>query len=76
MEGCERANKVEFENEMKKIKEIKKKAYEWLMHDEPETWACHTFDRFPKIDHVTNNMSEGWYSLINRYKKKTNPSIA
>ncbi|KAH9770952.1 SWIM-type domain-containing protein [Citrus sinensis] len=63
-------NKVEFEKEMKKIKEFKKEAYEWFMHNEPETWACHTFDHFFKIDHVTNNMSESWNSLLNEYRKK------
>ncbi|KAL3634040.1 hypothetical protein CASFOL_021094 [Castilleja foliolosa] len=60
-----RAPRVEeFKMRMEKLKNLDKKAYDWLVQKPPSQWARSHFSEVPKCDILTNNMCESFNSLI------------
>ncbi|XP_058217631.1 uncharacterized protein LOC131328749 [Rhododendron vialii] len=54
----------EFEERMNEIKEIDETAYEWLMREEPTTWARCMYSTRSKCNRMDNNTSEAFNTAI------------
>ncbi|XP_058217317.1 uncharacterized protein LOC131328386 [Rhododendron vialii] len=54
----------EFEAKMREIKEIDETAYEWLMKEEPRTWARCMYSGRAKCNRMDNNTSEAFNRAI------------
>ncbi|XP_058223177.1 uncharacterized protein LOC131332884 [Rhododendron vialii] len=54
----------EFEEKMKEIKELDETAYEWLMREEPRTWARCMYSGRAKCNRMDNNTSEAFNRAI------------
>ncbi|XP_043725982.1 uncharacterized protein LOC122672588 [Telopea speciosissima] len=55
---------IQFEREMKLIRELNNEAYQWLIKNPLSMWARHAFDDRAKSDPVTNNLSESFNQWI------------
>ena len=53
-----------FEAHMLKIKEVDEGAYDWMIKQEPKTWARCFFSPHAKCDAIHNNISESFNSYI------------
>ncbi|TXG46980.1 hypothetical protein EZV62_026274 [Acer yangbiense] len=47
----------------------------WLQEIEPKHWSRHAFEPSIKCDHVTNNMTEAFNSLLGEYRVRTYLSL-
>ncbi|KAK2651705.1 hypothetical protein Ddye_011561 [Dipteronia dyeriana] len=64
-------NIYEFNAALKDIGEIKVGAKEWLAKIEPHLWSRFAFDKVIRCDHVTNNMTEAFNSLLGTHRAQT-----
>ena len=53
-----------FNKAMVKIRTASPQAHYYLMNIQLGLWARHAFDPTPKIDHCTNNVSEGFNAWV------------
>ena len=53
-----------FEDEMNKLKETSKEAWEWLSKLDQPQWTRSYFNKFPKCDVLLNNMRESFNATI------------
>ncbi|KAL5849063.1 hypothetical protein ACOSQ4_007076 [Xanthoceras sorbifolium] len=56
---------------MEEIDKVNKDAKIWLEQIQPHHWSRHTFDPSIKCDHVTNNMTESFNSMLGDHRAKT-----
>ncbi|KAL5843669.1 hypothetical protein ACOSQ4_009627 [Xanthoceras sorbifolium] len=56
---------------MTEIGNINKEARVWLEKIEPKYWSRHLFDCVIKCDHVTNNMTESFNSMLGDHRART-----
>ncbi|KAL5760767.1 hypothetical protein ACOSQ2_019605 [Xanthoceras sorbifolium] len=69
---CSRSsNLFEFNDVMAKIERIDIDARTWLDKIDTLHWSRHAFDQSIKYDHVTNNMTESFNSMLGDHKAKT-----
>lgn len=55
---------------MNQLKQIDKKAWEWLMGVPTKLWCKHSFSFYPKCDVLMNNLSESFNSTILQARDK------
>ncbi|KAK1559830.1 hypothetical protein Q3G72_018876 [Acer saccharum] len=60
---------------MADIGSIDVKARAWLEEIEPRHWSRHAFDPSIKCDHVTNNMTEAFNSMLKDFRARTYLSL-
>ncbi|KAL5784831.1 hypothetical protein ACOSQ2_007223 [Xanthoceras sorbifolium] len=56
---------------MEEIDKVNKDAKIWLEQTQPHHWSRHAFDPSIKCDHVTNNMTESFNSMLGDHRAKT-----
>ncbi|KAL5852010.1 hypothetical protein ACOSQ3_007128 [Xanthoceras sorbifolium] len=56
---------------MEEIEKVNKDAKIWLEQIQPHHWSRHAFDPSIKCDHVTNNMTESFNSMLGDHRAKT-----
>ncbi|KAK1570588.1 hypothetical protein Q3G72_004156 [Acer saccharum] len=61
----------EFKKAMRDIGLVSMKAQAWLCEIETENWCRHAFDPSIKCDHVTNNMTEAFNSMLKDFRART-----
>ncbi|KAL5783694.1 hypothetical protein ACOSP7_008723 [Xanthoceras sorbifolium] len=61
----------DFNRIMDAIKSTNKDARIWLDKIDPAYWSKHAFDNSVKCDHVTNNMTESFNSMLGEHRAKT-----
>ncbi|KAL5856652.1 hypothetical protein ACOSQ3_004110 [Xanthoceras sorbifolium] len=61
----------DFNRTMDAIKSTNKDARIWLDKIDPAYWSKHAFDNSVKCDHVTNNMTESFNSMLGEHRAKT-----
>ena len=54
----------DFKEAMDEIGDINSAAKSWLQETEPKHWSRYAYDQTIKCDHVTNNMTEAFNSMI------------
>ncbi|CAI8605785.1 unnamed protein product [Vicia faba] len=59
-----------WEKKMNQLKQIDKKAWEWLMGVPTKLWCKHSFSFYPKCDVLMNNLSESFNSTILQARDK------
>ncbi|KAK3229106.1 hypothetical protein Dsin_000987 [Dipteronia sinensis] len=64
-----------FKRVMANICTVSADAKAWLEEIEPKHWSRHAFDPNIKCDHVTNNMTEAFDSLLGDYRVMTYLSL-
>ncbi|TXG51428.1 hypothetical protein EZV62_023952 [Acer yangbiense] len=60
----------EFKATMQKIWNLDNEAYNYMMEYDPKHWSRHAFDPYICTDHVTNNITECWNGVINKFRRK------
>ncbi|KAK1583731.1 hypothetical protein Q3G72_026413 [Acer saccharum] len=65
------SNVFDFKAALNDIGEIQPGAKEWLSKIEPRLWLRFAFDAVSRCDHVTNNMTEAFNSLLGTHRSKT-----
>ncbi|KAL5827111.1 hypothetical protein ACOSQ4_018908 [Xanthoceras sorbifolium] len=69
---CSRSsNLFEFNDAMAEIGRVNIDARTWLDKINPIHWSRHAFDQSIKCDHVTNNMTESFNSMLGDHRAKT-----
>ncbi|KAL5766317.1 hypothetical protein ACOSP7_016934 [Xanthoceras sorbifolium] len=69
---CSRSsNLFEFNDAMTEIGRVNIDAITWLDKINPIHWSRHAFDLSIKCDHVTNNMTESFNSMLGDHRAKT-----
>ncbi|KAL5758424.1 hypothetical protein ACOSP7_021035 [Xanthoceras sorbifolium] len=69
---CSRSNNLfEFNDAMAEIRRVDMNAKTWLNKIDPIHWFRHAFDQSIKCDHVTNNMTESFNSMLGDHRAKT-----
>ncbi|KAL5774967.1 hypothetical protein ACOSP7_012524 [Xanthoceras sorbifolium] len=61
----------DFNRTMDAIKSTNKDARIWLDKIDPAYWSKHAFDSSVTCDHVTNNMTESFNSMLGEHRAKT-----
>ncbi|KAK8940462.1 hypothetical protein KSP39_PZI010501 [Platanthera zijinensis] len=61
---------VDFNREMKKLKEFNNAAYEWVRARDPKNWARSHFSTWPKCDMLLNNLCESFNNVILKARDK------
>ena len=61
----------DFKAALNDIGEIHPGAKEWLSKIEPRLWSRFAFDAMIRCDHVTNNMTEAFNSLLGTHRSET-----
>ncbi|XP_025649566.1 uncharacterized protein [Arachis hypogaea] len=61
---------AEFQHHMQRLKRMNEEAWAYLAKFQPSCWTKSYFSHWPKLDNVTNNMSEVWNAKINHYRGK------
>lgn len=58
-----------FEKALRKIKEMKREAYDYLVVLEPKAWSFHAMESSVKVEHITSNFVESFNFWMdnNRY---------
>ncbi|KAK1563292.1 hypothetical protein Q3G72_025538 [Acer saccharum] len=64
-------NVFDFKAALNDIGEIHPGAKEWLSKIEPRLWSRFAFDAVIRCDHVTNNMTEAFNSLLGTHRSET-----
>ncbi|TXG47739.1 hypothetical protein EZV62_027033 [Acer yangbiense] len=65
------SNVFDFKAALNDIGEIQSGANEWLSKMEPHLWSRFAFDAVIRCDHVTNNMTEAFNSLLGTHRSET-----
>ncbi|XP_058181319.1 uncharacterized protein LOC131299757 [Rhododendron vialii] len=60
----------EFNEKMAKIKNVDKKAHEWLLNEVPDVWARAYYNPRSMVNRMDNNMSEGFNTWISEARDK------
>ncbi|KAL5803156.1 hypothetical protein ACOSQ4_031461 [Xanthoceras sorbifolium] len=69
---CSRSsNLFEFNDAMAEIGMVDIDAKTWLDKIDPIHWSRHAFDQSIKCDHITNNMTESFNSMLGDHRAKT-----
>ncbi|XP_025685839.2 uncharacterized protein [Arachis hypogaea] len=61
---------AEFQHHMQRLKRMNEEAWTYLAKFQPSCWTKSYFSHWPKLDNVTNNMSDVWNAKINHYRGK------
>ncbi|KAL4380901.1 hypothetical protein AHAS_Ahas04G0079800 [Arachis hypogaea] len=61
---------VEFNDNMQRLKRMNEDAWAYLAKLDPGCWTKSKFSHYPKLDNITNNMTEVWNAKIVHYSKK------
>ncbi|KAK1576311.1 hypothetical protein Q3G72_012828 [Acer saccharum] len=65
------SNVFDFKAALNDIGQIQPGAKEWLAKIEPHLWSRFAFDTVIRCDHVTNNMTEAFNSLLGTHRSQT-----
>ncbi|XP_072060522.1 uncharacterized protein [Arachis hypogaea] len=69
--ACAKSNtKAEFREHMNRLKKVNKDAWAYLAKFDPGCWTKSHFSHWPKLDNITNNMTEVWNAKIVHYRGK------
>ncbi|KAK1567467.1 hypothetical protein Q3G72_012562 [Acer saccharum] len=61
----------EFKATMQKIWNLDNEAYNYMMEYDPKHLSRHAFDPYICTDHVTNNITECWNGVINKFRRQS-----
>ncbi|XP_016191556.1 uncharacterized protein LOC107632386 [Arachis ipaensis] len=64
------STKAEFKEHMMRLKKVNKDAWAYLAKFDPGCWTKSHFSHWPKLDNITNNMTEVWNAKIVHYRGK------
>ncbi|KAK3193062.1 hypothetical protein Dsin_024372 [Dipteronia sinensis] len=62
------SNVFDFKETMDQIGAINPAAKSWLQEIEPKHWSRYAYDHVIRCDHVTNNMTEAFNSMLGTYR--------
>ncbi|XP_025692404.1 uncharacterized protein [Arachis hypogaea] len=69
--ACVKSSTVaEFNDNMQRLKRINEDAWAYLAKLDPGCWTKSKFSHYPKLDNITNNMTEVWNAKIVHYRGK------
>ncbi|XP_057730270.1 uncharacterized protein LOC130945577 [Arachis stenosperma] len=61
---------AEFNENMLRLKRMNEDAWAYLAKLDPRCWTKSKFSHWPKLDNITNNMTEVWNAKIVHYRRK------
>ncbi|XP_072057959.1 uncharacterized protein [Arachis hypogaea] len=69
--ACAKSSTVaEFNDNMQRLKRMNEDAWAYLAKLDPGCWTKSKFSYYPKLDNITNNMTEVWNAKIVHYREK------
>ncbi|XP_057719130.1 uncharacterized protein LOC130933515 [Arachis stenosperma] len=69
--ACAKSSTVaEFNDNMQRLKRMNEDAWAYLAKLDPGCWTKSKFSHYPKLDNITNNMTEVWNAKIVHYRGK------
>ncbi|KAK2638225.1 hypothetical protein Ddye_026020 [Dipteronia dyeriana] len=60
-----------FNTTLDSIGEVDPKAKQWLLKIDPYCWSRFGYDQYIRCDHVTNNMTEAFNSMLGTHRAQT-----
>ncbi|KAK3211560.1 hypothetical protein Dsin_016266 [Dipteronia sinensis] len=64
-------NLFDFNDALDSIGEVDPRGKEWLQKIDPQYWSRFAYDKYIRCDHVTNNMTEAFNSMLGSQRAQT-----